>query len=137
MTVDVFPAGAGGSTAVAESTEEEDSHQEQAAQTRSREKYDSTVIRFAQMVQRWDSDFEKKSKKRNNCLTVSGLSVGRKLVFPTHMNWCFCFAEQLEMFMKGQGEAIIEDDDKGEDPDVVVDNPGEIICRTLFPLQYW
>ena len=35
------------------------------------------------------------------------------------------FAEQLEMFMKGQGESIIEDDDKGEDPDIVADNPGE------------
>ena len=29
--------------------------------------------------------------------------------------------------MKGQGESIIEDDDKGEDPDVVTDNPGEIL----------
>ena len=31
------------------------------------------------------------------------------------------------MFMKGQGESIIEDDDKGEDPDVVTDKPGEIL----------
>ncbi len=30
------------------------------------------------------------------------------------------------MFMKGQGESIIEDDDKGEDPDAVVDNAGKV-----------
>ena len=35
--------------------------------------------------------------------------------------------------MKGQGESIIEDDDKGEDPDVVTDNPGEILFHYENP----
>ncbi len=63
---------------------------------------------------------------RNICFIYSFISVINYAVNLISIKRCLLIAEQLEMFMKGQGESIIEDDDKGEDPDAVVENAGTV-----------